>query len=90
MTADIWSELQGLKSDTEQRLGAINDALRDGSEWKADAFVDHVKDCVADFKSALERGEKQAERAIAERGATALVSALVVGIVIGWALRRKS
>jgi len=48
-----------------------------------------LKAFLSDFHDAIALEEKDTERVFAGRAATALTAALALGIVIGWALRRK-
>ena len=87
---DILDELNTLKADAGHLIGTHAEELREASSQKAKEIAADVKAFLSDFRDALAMEEEEIERAFAGRAAAALATALALGIVIGWALRRKS
>ena len=85
---DILDEIRALKSETVRLLGARAENPVTSSETAKDIVTD-VKAFLSDIRDALALEEAEIERAFAGRAVTALVSALAVGVVIGYVLRRK-
>jgi F0F1-type ATP synthase assembly protein I len=86
---EILDELHALKTEATRLLSTRADELRETSSQKAKDIAADVKGFLSDFRDALALEEEEIERAFAGRAAAALASALALGIVIGWALRRK-
>jgi hypothetical protein len=86
---DILDEIRALKSETARLLGGRAENLGASSETTKDIVAD-VKTFLSDMRDALALEEAEIEKAFAGRAATALVSALALGVVIGYVLRRKS
>jgi hypothetical protein len=86
---DILDELHALKQDATRLLGARTEKLREASSQKAEDIGAHVKAFLSDFRDAIALEDEDIERVFAGRAAAALTTALVLGIVIGWALRKK-
>jgi len=87
---DILDELNTLKADAAHLVGTHAEELREASSQKAKEIAADVKAFLSDFRDTLALEEEEIERAFAGRAAAALATALALGIVIGWALRRKS
>ena len=87
---DIRDELHALRAEAGRLLGVRAEELREASSQKAKELAADVKTLLSDFRDALALQEEEIERAFAGRAATALATALAVGIVIGWAMRKKS
>jgi len=87
---EILDELQALKHEATRLVGARAEELRERSSQKAMEIAADVKTFLSDFRDAVGLEEDEIERAFAGRAAAALATALALGIVIGWALRRKS
>jgi F0F1-type ATP synthase assembly protein I len=60
----------------------------ESASWKqrADRIL---KALFGNLRTAIEADEREIEQALASRAATVLTSAIVLGIVIGWTLRKK-
>jgi F0F1-type ATP synthase assembly protein I len=86
---DILDELNALKGEATRMLGTRAEEWREASGQKAKDIAADVKAFLSDFRDALALEEEEIERAFAGRASAALASALALGIVIGWALRRK-
>ncbi len=89
VTHDIRDELLTLKAEAAQLRGACPEELREPSGQKAQEIAAEVKNFLSDFRDAIVLEEEEIARAFAGRAATALATALALGIVIGWAMRRK-
>ena len=85
----IMEELQALKRDTGRLVQAHAEDWQQLSHEKAHAFASDLKALVHDLSKTLEADEAEIERAFAGRAAQALGTAVAVGIVLGWILRRK-
>ena len=86
---DVLSELQALKVEATRLLEGRAERWREASSEKAKDIVADIKAFLSDFHDAIALEEEEIERAFAGRAATALVSALALGIVIGYVLRRR-
>ena len=86
---DIVDELHALKQDAARLIGTHAEELREASGQKTKEFAAEVKTFLSDFRDAIALEEQEIERAFAGRAAAALATALALGIVIGWAMRKK-
>ena len=86
---DYVDELHRLKQETTRLIGAQAEEWRDASSQKANDVVADVKVFLSDLRDAIALDEKEIERAFTGRAATALMTAVAVGVVIGWVLRKK-
>ncbi len=89
MTHDIRDELLALKAEAEHMFGTPTEELREASSQKANEIAADVKAFLSDLRSAITLDDEEIARAFAGRAATALATALALGIVIGWAMRKK-
>jgi hypothetical protein len=87
---DIQNELSALKAEATHLLGARAEELRVASSRRAKEIAADVKTFLTDFRDAVALEEHELERAFAGHAATALATALALGIVIGWTMRKKS
>jgi hypothetical protein len=86
---DILSELHALKGEAARLFDSGTEEWRQASSQKAKDIATDVKAFLSDFRDSIALEDHEIERVFAGRAAAALVSALALGIVIGWALRRK-
>ena len=84
---DIRNELHALKAEAAHLLGPRAEELREASHQKAKEIAADVKAFLSDFRDAIALEEEEIARAFAGRAATALATALALGIVIGWTMR---
>ena len=87
-SSDLSEELQALKSEMSRLLNAGGDGMLDAARNRADALADQIKDTLNELGATLSAEEEHVERLVAERPIAALASALVLGIAIGFMLRR--
>ncbi len=87
--SEIVDELHLLRQEASRLLGAGADEWREFSAQKAKTLANDVKAFLTDLRTSVEMDEREIEHAIAGKTATALVTALTLGIVIGWAMRKK-
>jgi hypothetical protein len=87
---DILDELHALKAETTHLIGTRAEQMREASSQKAKDIAGDVKAFLSDFRDAIALEEEEIERVFAGRAAAALATALALGIVIGWAMRKKS
>ena len=86
---DYVDELHRLKQETTRLIGAQAEEWRDASSKKANDVAADVKAFLSDLRDAIALDEKEIERAFTGRAAAALMTAVAVGVVIGWVLRKK-
>ena len=86
---DIRNELHALKAEAAHLLGSRAEELQEASRQKAKEIAADVKTFLSDFRDAITLEEEEIARAFAGRAATTLATALALGIVIGWAMRKK-
>jgi Holliday junction resolvasome RuvABC endonuclease subunit len=86
---DIMDELHALKQEAGHLLATGAEELREASNQRAKAIATDLKAFLTDFRDALAPDTAEVERAFAGKAATALATALALGIVIGRTLRRK-
>ena len=87
---DIRDELLAPKAEAARLLGPRAEELQAASRQKAKEIAADVKTFLSDFRDAVTLEEEEIARAFAGRAATALATALALGIVIGWTMRKKS
>jgi hemerythrin-like domain-containing protein len=87
---DILEELQSLRQHARQLMSAGSEELRQATHQSVKTLVSDAKTFVNDLRDALALEESEIERAFTGRAATALTTALVLGVAVGWMLRKKS
>ena len=85
--SELGKELQALKSEL-RLLSTPADEMLDAAKSRSEALAEQVKDSLNELGATLSAEEERVERLIAERPMAALASALVLGIAIGFMLRR--
>lgn len=88
--SEILDELHLLKRESARLLSTCAEDLHDFSARKAKSLEKDVKALFNKFHTAIETNEREIERALTDRAATVLTSAIVLGIVIGWTSRKRS
>ena len=86
--SELGKELQALKSEMLRLLSTPADEMLDAARSRSEALAEQVKDSLNELGATLSAEEERVERLIAERPMAALASALVLGIAIGFMLRR--
>ena len=86
--SELGKELQALKSEMLRLLSIPADEMLDAARSRSEALAEQVKDSLNELGATLSAEEERVERLIAERPMAALASALVLGIAIGFMLRR--
>ena len=87
---DILDELQSLRQQARRLISAGSDELRQAPHQSAKTLASDAKAFVSDLRDALALEESEIERAFAGRAASALTTALVLGIAAGWVLGKTS
>lgn len=87
---DILEELRALKRDAGHTLKAGAAEWQTNSREKAEALAAEVKSLLTDVRDALTLEEAELERAFANRTFATMATALAVGVVVGYLLRRQS
>ena len=86
--SELRDELQALKGDLSRLLNATSEGIFDTSRSGAEALADQVKTALNDLGETLGEQESHLEDIISERPIASLASALALGVVIGFMLRR--
>ena len=84
----LGDELQALRSEMSRLLHVSADDMIDAARSESEALVGQIKASLGDLGETLSQEEEHVERLIAERPIAALASAFVLGIAIGYMLRR--
>ena len=88
-SSELGNELQALKSEMSRLLGTPADDIFDAAKSsRSEALAEQIKDTLNELGATLSAEEEHVERLVAERPIAALASALVLGIAIGFMLRR--
>jgi ElaB/YqjD/DUF883 family membrane-anchored ribosome-binding protein len=81
-------QLQHEIEETRAELGDTVDALAQKADVKA-RVSEKVEERKEDLKASVEGARERAERATEERPFPAIAVALGLGLLIGWAIRRR-
>jgi ElaB/YqjD/DUF883 family membrane-anchored ribosome-binding protein len=84
----LMNELQTLKDDLSRLVQTSSDGFLDASKGRAEALAEQVKAALNEFGETLEQEEDHVEKLISEHPIASVVSALALGVVIGFTLRR--
>ena len=87
-SGELGDELQALKNEMLRLLNMPTDDMLDVAKRRSEALADQIKATLGDLGETLSEEEEHVERLIAERPMAALASAFVLGIAIGFMLRR--
>jgi ElaB/YqjD/DUF883 family membrane-anchored ribosome-binding protein len=87
---DIAEELDALRRDAGRVLKADAEGGQEIPREKAHSLAADVKTFLTDLRDELALDEAEPKRALAGRAAATMGTALAVGVVIGYLLRRKS
>ena len=87
-SSELSNELQALKCEMSRLLNTPAEDILDAAKSRGEALAEQVKDTLNELGATLSAEEEHVERLIAERPIAALASAFVLGIAIGFMLRR--
>jgi hypothetical protein len=87
-SGELGDELLALKSEMSRLLNMPADDMLDVAKRRSEGLADQIKATLGDLGETLSEEEEHIERLIAERPIAALASAFVLGIAIGFVLRR--
>lgn len=87
-SSDLDDELQVLKSEMSRLLRTPADDMFKAAKFRTEALAEQIKDTLNQLGETLSAEEEHVERLIAERPVAALASAFVLGIALGFMLRR--
>jgi ElaB/YqjD/DUF883 family membrane-anchored ribosome-binding protein len=87
-SSELRDELQALKGDVSRLLKTTSEGTFGASKNRAEALADQIKATLNDLSETLSEQEDQVVHVISERPITSLASAFVLGVVIGFMLRR--
>jgi ElaB/YqjD/DUF883 family membrane-anchored ribosome-binding protein len=88
-SGELNDELQTLKSEVSQLLNNAGDGMFDAARNRADALADQIKTTLDELGETLSEQEDHIETLVAEHPVAAMASALALGFVIGFMLRRN-
>jgi len=87
-SSELGDELQALKREMSRLLSTPADEMLDAAKNHGEALAGQIKDSLSELGATLSSEEEHVERLIAERPIAALASAFVLGIAVGFMLRR--
>jgi ElaB/YqjD/DUF883 family membrane-anchored ribosome-binding protein len=87
-SSELGDELQALKSEVSRLLNNNGDGMFDAAKSRADALADQIQAALNELGETLSEQEDHVETLIAERPIASMASALALGVVIGFMLRR--
>jgi ElaB/YqjD/DUF883 family membrane-anchored ribosome-binding protein len=87
-SSELGDELQALKREMSRLLSTPADEMLDATKNHGEALAGQIKDSLSELGATLSSEEEHVERLIAERPIAALASAFVLGIAVGFMLRR--
>jgi ElaB/YqjD/DUF883 family membrane-anchored ribosome-binding protein len=87
-SGELGDELQALKNEVSRLLNHTGEEVFDAAKSRADALADQFKAALNDLGETLSEQEDHVEALIAERPIATMASAFVLGVVIGFMLRR--
>jgi ElaB/YqjD/DUF883 family membrane-anchored ribosome-binding protein len=89
MPGALSDELQSLKIEVSRLLNHHNDNMFDAARDRADAIADQIKVALGELGETLSEQEDHVETMLAKHPVAAMASALALGVVIGFMLRRN-
>ena len=87
-TSHLNEELQALKIDVSRLLNTSGEGIRETASASAQAFAARIKEALKELSEVLSDEEGQVRQLISERPITSLASAIALGVVVGFAMRR--
>ena len=87
-SGDLGDELQALKGEMSRLLHVSADDMLGAVKSESEALAGQIKAALGELGETLSQEEEHVEKLIAERPIAALASAFVLGIAIGYMLRR--
>ena len=85
---ELGDELEVLKNEVSRLLNDKGEEMFDAAKTRADALADQIKGALSELGETLSEQEDHVEALIGERPIVTMASALALGIVIGFMLRR--
>ena len=87
-SSELGNELEALKREMSRLLSAPADDMLNAAKNHGEALAGQIKDSLSELGATLSSEEEHVERLTAERPIAALASAFVLGIAVGFMLRR--
>jgi len=87
-SGQLKQELEALQDEASRLLHSTGEAIGEASRGHAEALGDQIKAALNDLCEVLSEQEDHLEDIVSERPIAALASALALGVVIGFMLRR--
>lgn len=88
-SSELSNELQALKSEVARLLGSSGDGTLAAARDRADDLAEQINTALNELGETLSEQEDHVEALVAKHPVATMASALVVGIVIGFLLRRN-
>ena len=87
-SGELSEELQTLKKEVSRLLSPTGDGMFDDARNRAGAIADQIETALNELGETLSEQDDHVEALIAERPIATMASAFVLGVVIGFMLRR--
>jgi ElaB/YqjD/DUF883 family membrane-anchored ribosome-binding protein len=87
-SSELSDELRALKSELTHLMSTSAEETFDAAKSHSEAVVEQIKETLNELGETLSAEEEHVEKLIAERPIAALAFAFVLGIAIGFILRR--
>ena len=87
-SSSLRDELQALKDEVSQLLGAASEGIFETSANRAEALADQIKAALNDLGETLSEQEGHVETIVSNRPIASLASAFALGVAVGVMLRR--
>jgi ElaB/YqjD/DUF883 family membrane-anchored ribosome-binding protein len=87
-SSDLSGELQTLKNEMSRLLGNTGDELLDAAKNRSNVLAEQITAVLNDLGDTLSEQEDHVEALISKHPIATMASALALGVVIGFMLRR--
>lgn len=87
-SSGLSNELQELEEEVARLLNTSTHSIFDVAKNCADTLLDEIRTSLNELGAILSEEESQIEKIVADRPITAIASALALGVVIGFMLRK--
>ena len=87
-SSELSDELRVLKNEASRLLGNADDDMFDAAKSRSDALADQIKAALNELGDTLSEQEDHVEVLISKHPIATMASALALGVVIGFMLRR--
>jgi len=87
---EVLGELNALKQEAGRLRNTSTEEPQAFPARKVESFENEIKALLERLRAAIKAVEREIEQALTDRAAAVLTSAIMLGVIIGWALRKKS